>query len=52
MFGVYWTSFNVADDICVYARLVYCFLGLGLHLLHPLVHAVEVSKGPAKELGG
>ena len=45
-------SLNIVKNICIYAGPVHCFSGLGLHFLHSLVHAVEVSKGPVEELRG
>ena len=52
MFGADRTSLDAINIIGVYVRPVHCFSGMGLHFLHPPVHAVEVSKGPVEELGG
>ena len=52
MFGAYRAPLDVVYDICIDDGPVNCLSGLGPHFLHPLVHAVEVSKGPVEELRG
>ena len=51
VFSAHWASFNIVNDICIYAGPVYHLTGLGLLLLHLLVCTVEVSKDPVKECG-
>ena len=52
MFSADRASLDIVNNICIYAGPVHCFSGLGLHFLHSLVHAVEVSKGPVEALRG
>ena len=51
MFSAYWESLDVIDNVCMHAGPVNCLSCLALHLLHPQVYTMEVSKGPVKELG-
>ena len=43
---------DIVDSVCIYARPIHCFSHLSLHSIHPLMHAMEVSKGPIKQFQG
>ena len=52
MLGTYGTLLDVVNDVYINAGPVNGLFGLGLHFYHPLVCAMEVSKGTVKELWG
>ena len=52
MFGADCALMDVVSYVCIDARPVDCLSCQCLHLLHPLVGSIQVSKGMVEEFGG
>ena len=52
MFCIYVAPSDVIGDVSINAGPINCLYCLCLHLLHPLLCSVEVSKGMVKEFWG